>query len=165
VRFALRCHLCVIESYPETAKAKSVTLAFDRQISEAGFGELTYLLAFQFGGGSTFWEVSWSRFGVASCSSEVFFLSPLHFGVASFFVTGIFLSPLHSGVASFSTGGLFLSPLHSGLPLFSFHRRSFFLAPCIFGLPLFSSHVFFSQRARGQIVHLHSWIWLTEHNS
>jgi hypothetical protein len=66
VRFVLRCHLRAIESYCETAIAKSVTLAFDHQISEAGFGELTDLLGFRFGGGSSFGVVSWSRFGVAS---------------------------------------------------------------------------------------------------
>jgi hypothetical protein len=55
VRFVLRRRLRAIsdkESCPETVKVKSITLTFDRQISEAVFGELSVLFDFWFGEGT-----------------------------------------------------------------------------------------------------------------
>jgi hypothetical protein len=89
MRFVLQHRLraiCDEDSHLVIAKAKSITLAFDRHISEAGFGELMVLLDFRFGKGSHFMVVSFLLSLVAPCflrlplfSSDDFFLSPLHF--------------------------------------------------------------------------------------
>jgi hypothetical protein len=84
------------------------------------------------------------------------FLSLLYFRVASFFIGDLFLNPLHFWVASFSSEVFFLAPYVLWLPLFS--SDVFCLAPCVLGLPLFSSEVFLSQRARGLIVRIRSWL-------
>jgi hypothetical protein len=101
----------VIKSLVPTTKMKNVTLAFGRRVSEAGFGELMDLLDFRFGKGSCFEVVSWSHFGVAAFSSEVFFLSTLHFGVAFFHRRSFFLASYVLGLPLFSSGVFFLSPL------------------------------------------------------
>jgi hypothetical protein len=112
-------------------------------------------------------------FRVASFSIGGLFLSPLHFMVASFFIGGLLLNPLYFRVASFLIGDLFLNPLHFWVASFSsevfflasyvlwlplFSSDVFCLTPYVLGLPLFSSEVFLSQRARGLIVRIHSWL-------
>jgi hypothetical protein len=61
-------------------KPKSVTLAFKRWFSKAGFGEQTIPI-FRFVRSPLF-------------PLEVLFLNPLRFGVASFFIRGLSIEPL-----------------------------------------------------------------------
>jgi hypothetical protein len=71
----------------------------------------------------------------------------LHFEVASFFIESVFLAPCVLGLALFSLEVFFLSSFH-------------------FELPLFLSKVFLlSQRARGLIVRLRSWLRFFKLNS
>jgi hypothetical protein len=82
---------------PLTIEPKSVTLTFDRRISEVAFVDLTILLVF-----GLMWVCLNCVLGF-SFSSKVLFLNPLHFNIASFFIRGLFLSPLRFEVAYFSS--------------------------------------------------------------
>jgi hypothetical protein len=116
----------VLKSRILAAKAKIVTLAFGRWVSEAGFGESMNRLDFRFGRGSCLEVFSWSRSRVASLFHRRAFFLALAFWGYLFFHQRFFLSPLHFGIASFFIGGLS------------------FLAPCILGLPFFIGCLSFS---------------------
>jgi hypothetical protein len=76
MRFVLRCLLHAIYDLKVciVIEPKSVTHAFDRQISGADYDELMVLLVFRF----------WRKFVFCRGFHAVFVLSPLRFEVASF---------------------------------------------------------------------------------